>query len=48
VLFTLPCARRAKEYAEAVERYTISLGYRPANAALHANRAAAYIKLKVR
>mmetsp|Transcript_21582 Transcript_21582/g.56290 ORF Transcript_21582/g.56290 Transcript_21582/m.56290 type:complete len:420 (-) Transcript_21582:972-2231(-) len=38
---------RAKEYAEAIERYTISLGYRPANAPLHANRAAAYIKLKM-
>ena len=38
---------RAKEYTEAIERYTISLGYRPGNAALHANRAATYIKLKV-
>eukprot|EP00798_Chlamydomonas_sp_ICE-L_P013753 gene13753-19657_t len=38
---------RAKEFAPAVERYTVSLGYWPEAAPVHGNRAAAYIKLKM-
>ncbi|GAX83699.1 hypothetical protein CEUSTIGMA_g11124.t1 [Chlamydomonas eustigma] len=38
---------KSKEYAQAVERYTISLGFVPTAPAVHANRAAAYIKLRM-
>jgi tetratricopeptide (TPR) repeat protein len=44
-----PCllhhACRAKEFQEAVERFTVALDYLPKDCALLANRAAAYIKL---
>ncbi len=39
--------RRSKEYAQAVERYTLSLGYNPDSANVYGNRAAAYFKLKM-
>ena len=40
-----PFRSRAKEFAEAIERYTASIGYRPGQAALHANRGVAYLRL---
>jgi tetratricopeptide (TPR) repeat protein len=39
--------RRAKEYAQAVEHYTVSLGFQPSNTSVRGNRAAAYIKLRM-
>lgn len=36
---------RAKEFSAAIERYTLALGFKPNNAPLHSNRAAAYMKL---
>lgn len=38
--------RSAKEYADAIEHYTLSLGFQPSTPALHANRAAAYLKVR--
>jgi hypothetical protein len=38
---------RAKEYAAAVERYTISLALNPTNGSVRGNRAAAYLKLRL-
>ena len=37
---------KAKDYADAVEAYTLSLRLDPYKASVHSNRAAAYIKLK--
>lgn len=43
----LRCLCRAKEYADAIEHYTLSLGFHANNPSVHANRAAAYLKIKM-